>query len=198
MMNVRLLRKSWMDKRLVNMLTNCHRNVNVDTGKRDKKGNPKIKPACIADYNQNMGGVDKSDMMLSSVECVRKTVKWYKKLFFHLLDLALLNSYIAWVIVTKKNVGLAKYQLELCRQMLEKFGTASGHEGGGNRSKHAQPGRLIGRHFPGLIEKTETNRKGMKQCVQCSVHKKRKETRYMCSTCSVPLCVVPCLDNYHT
>lgn len=36
-----------------------------------------------------MGAVDKTDMLLSVAESVRKTIKWYKKVFFfHLLDLS--------------------------------------------------------------------------------------------------------------
>jgi hypothetical protein len=33
-----------------------------------------------------MAAVDKTDMLQSSIESIRKTVKWYKKVFFHLLD----------------------------------------------------------------------------------------------------------------
>jgi len=36
--------------------------------------------------------IDKTDMFLSSVECLQKNMKWYKKLFFYLIDLGLLNS----------------------------------------------------------------------------------------------------------
>ena len=43
------------------------------------------KPECIVHYNKNMGSVDKTDMQISFVECLRKTIKWYKKFFFHLL-----------------------------------------------------------------------------------------------------------------
>jgi hypothetical protein len=41
-----------------------------------------------------MGYVDKRDRMASSYSISRWTWKWAKKLFFHLLDLAILNRYI--------------------------------------------------------------------------------------------------------
>lgn len=50
------------------------------------------KPKCVVNYNNCMGNIDKCDMLLSSVECIRKTTKWYTKSFFHLVDLCLLNS----------------------------------------------------------------------------------------------------------
>ena len=60
----------------------------VHTCKIDiKTGESIIKPKCIVEYNQNMGAVDKADLLLSSIETARKTVKWNKKVFFHLLDL---------------------------------------------------------------------------------------------------------------
>lgn len=51
------------------------------------------KPICIVEYNGNMSAVDKSDMLLSSTECIRKSMKWYKKVFFHLLNCTVLNCY---------------------------------------------------------------------------------------------------------
>ena len=60
------------------------------------------KPDCVMDYNVNMRLVDKSDAMISAIECARKTMKWYKKLFFHLLDIIVLNSHILHHQVTGK------------------------------------------------------------------------------------------------
>jgi hypothetical protein len=41
-----------------------------------------------------MGAVHKTVMMVSSLECVRKSFKWYWKFFFYLLDLIVLNSHV--------------------------------------------------------------------------------------------------------
>ena len=60
---------------------------------RDEHRNA-IKPAIVADYNRHMGYVDKADRMANSCTASRRTWKWTKKLFFHLLDMTILNSYI--------------------------------------------------------------------------------------------------------
>lgn len=39
-----------------------------------------------------MGGVDLSDMMLSYYNTSRKTLRWYVKVFFHLLNICVLNA----------------------------------------------------------------------------------------------------------
>jgi len=53
-----------------------------------------IKPSIVADYNRHMGHVDNTDRVANSYAASRRTWKWTKKLFFHLLDLAIVNSYI--------------------------------------------------------------------------------------------------------
>jgi hypothetical protein len=46
------------------------------------------------DCNHHMGYVDRSDKMANSYPVGQCKFKWMKKLFFHLLDLSILNSYI--------------------------------------------------------------------------------------------------------
>lgn len=97
-----LLALKWCDKREVFMLTTYAANMGL-TGRTEREtGRQKMKPTCIIDYNRCMGGVDKTDMLLSSVECIRKTTKWYKKVFFHFVDMALLNSCALYKHLTKK------------------------------------------------------------------------------------------------
>jgi len=45
-------------------------------------------------YNKKMGGVNHIDQQLAPYETLRKTIKWYKKLAFHLIDSALYNSHV--------------------------------------------------------------------------------------------------------
>jgi hypothetical protein len=56
-------------------------------------GNKAVKPHVTEDYNAHMGFVDKFDRMVNSYGIARRTWKWTKKLFFHLLDMAILNAY---------------------------------------------------------------------------------------------------------
>ena len=82
----------WKDKRDVCLLTNIH-DPPREGNYRDEHGNA-IKPAIVADYNHRMGHVDNVDRMANSYMASHRTWKWTKKLFFHLLDLAIVNSYI--------------------------------------------------------------------------------------------------------
>lgn len=99
-----------------------------------------------------MGSIDKTDMLLSSVECVRKTSKWYKKIFFHLIDLSLLNAFSAFKTVTGENMPLAKFQLEVIRQIFEKYDSYVPSLRG-RPCVNDQPFRLTARHFPSDVKK---------------------------------------------
>ena len=67
----------WGDKRDITLMSTC---VNDEMMVVTRAGKEKEIPAVVNFYNNNMGGVDKSDRMLTSYECERKRIKkWYKK-----------------------------------------------------------------------------------------------------------------------
>ena len=61
----------------------------------------KIKPAAVLDYMYKTG-VDRSDQTLSSYSFEKKTIKWWKKFFFHLFDLVVVNAHILHNKTSKK------------------------------------------------------------------------------------------------
>ncbi|KAJ8941083.1 hypothetical protein NQ318_003264 [Aromia moschata] len=73
----------WKDRRDVTMITTMDENTMITLDKLDRvTQEPVRKPLCVVRYNEKMGAVDRSDMMISNIECMRKSTKWYKKLFF--------------------------------------------------------------------------------------------------------------------
>ena len=95
----------WHDKRDVTMISTMHSSAFSDTDKKDRATGETIrKPQIVLDYNKYMGGVDLSDFLTNKYADMRKSLKWYKKLIFHLNDLAVTNAYIVYRFVTKKKV----------------------------------------------------------------------------------------------
>jgi len=142
-----------------------------------------------------MGSVDRSELMISFVESLRKTRKWYRKLFFHCLDVVLFNSYAVWNVISGTEEGISSFQLEVIRQILEKHGQPRSLVT--NSSMKSNPGRLVGDHFPKHLPPTKKTN-ATKLCAFCNGKgKKRKETRYMCGNCDQALCIVPCFENFH-
>ncbi|XP_050499979.1 piggyBac transposable element-derived protein 4-like, partial [Diabrotica virgifera virgifera] len=161
MVSDNMLAVRWKDRRDVNMLTTFHKDQMINVNKTNMKTGESVKkPECVVHYNQNMGAVDRTDMMLSSTECVRKTLKWYKKLFFHILDLCVLNSHALFLMQNPGQLPLADFQLRLTRQLLESYNVPKTIPRTLNTSKHQ---RLTGRHFPAMVPN-----KKVRRCIVCS------------------------------
>lgn len=201
--NSSLLAIKWHDRREVHMLTTLHNDSFAPTGKFNRQtGEPIQKPSCVIQYNKCMGSVDKADMMLSTLSCMRKSIKWYKKVAFHIIDLFLLNSYILFSTIKGKKTGLADFQLKVIRQIFEKYQVPTA-------SRAQQPvdnplrlsAKAIAKHMPDIIPPTNKRENPCRVCHLCANTKKKPKTkkysRYMCSECNVPLCVYPCFRQYH-
>lgn len=176
----------WEDKRSVRMLSSVHELDFCATGKKNHRTNEDIiKPTCVYEYNQNMGGVDNIDRQLSLTQTVRKTMKWYRKLFFHLIDLCLSNAHALYKMRNEGHTPFPSFRLQVARSLLK----LDADESIISRNV-CPPNRLVGRHFPS----NATSRR----CQLCSLRKITRRTKYMCSSCETPLCVAPCFEQYHT
>ena len=60
------------------------------------------------DYNKTMGGVDLADQMLKYYAMERRSIKWYKKLFFHLLDIATHNAFVIFKTTPEPTITTLK------------------------------------------------------------------------------------------
>ena len=90
----------WLDNRPVTMLSTINSaNSFVLVDRKEKVNNKwcniKVRqPQAIHSYNQFMNGVNRSDQMLAQNSTLRKCMRWWKTLFFHKIDIAVVNSFI--------------------------------------------------------------------------------------------------------
>ena len=54
------------------------------------------KPTMIAEYNTYMGGVDIADQLVTYYGFSHCCRKWWKRVFFHLLEVCMVNAYIMY------------------------------------------------------------------------------------------------------
>ena len=57
-------------------------------------GMPLYKPTCIVDYTRWMGGVDVADQLMNYYHFLRRTIKWWRKLWVHMLNMIIMNAFL--------------------------------------------------------------------------------------------------------
>ena len=62
----------------------------------DNVSGPKSKPEIIHYYNKTKGCVDNMDKMLKHYSTKRRTLRWPLALFYNMLDVACLSTYIIY------------------------------------------------------------------------------------------------------
>ena len=80
------------------------------------------KPVCVQNYTENIGAIDLVDTQSSFIECIRKRIKWYKKLFFHMFDMASINAFYLYKTKISKSLQLKDFRLELIKNIISKYG----------------------------------------------------------------------------
>ena len=122
-----------------------------------------------------------------------RSVKWWKRAFFHLFDLALVNSHILFQVATSSKMTQLEFRTSVATSLLEGLERP-------RRRHHATatelPVRLTERAFPEPIPEG----KKRQDCKVCSVRGagQRHQTGYRCKLCHTPLCLYSCFERYHT
>ncbi|XP_042894239.1 piggyBac transposable element-derived protein 4-like [Penaeus japonicus] len=189
----------WVDKKPIHVLSTMHTSEMVETGRLNRHGHKEVKPKAIRDYNEGMKGVDVGDQLAASFPALRRSLRWYKKVFMYLFDLAMIHDFALY----RETGGEALQQLSFRRGSSEE--PASGipaerttylpkYRGIGRPAVTNSTIRLQGRN-PHVIREIEG--KKYKRCRVCYTHGIRKMTKAQCLICKVPLCVFHCFENYH-
>ena len=156
-----------------------------------------LKPQAVDLYNHNMNGVDKADQLTVFYPFIRKTRKWWRKLFFWLVEVAVINSYILYKKEAVHPLTLLNYRRAVVMALATDFirsrpePTHPGHPRTSQLSlSSGDTDRLTQKfHRPGKREQ-------QRMCRVC--HTSR--TLYYCETCTShpTLCPVPCFGDYHS
>ncbi|XP_052269913.1 piggyBac transposable element-derived protein 4-like [Dreissena polymorpha] len=201
----------YLDSKPVFLLSTTLTSEKMYTGKKNPVTQELIsKPKMVIAYDKFMGGVDRADQMVSNSRSNIRTMKWWKKVFFHVLSLTVLNSYIAYKHNSIHPMSHSSFRKKLVSQLIESHPLDALVTPVSGRPKTQFLERLTARHFPSKIP-NDGKSKSL-QCVVCNpavaqmlasqgLPKKRRpghETSFKCRQCDVSLCIVPCFELYHT
>ena len=196
---------NWMDKRLVSMISTCYKGSEVvEVHRRDNREEPIRKPLVIEKYNQFMGGVDKCDQLNQYYSFVRRSVKWYKKVFFWLLEICVVNSYLLYKLsrnppMPRKKLTLLAFRKELVQNLVS-IQTYDSHSPPpprkGRPAQDPPMQRLDGKLH--ILEKSYDGKR--RKCVVCNARGDRSETVHFCKSCNShpALHPAPCFGLFHT
>jgi hypothetical protein len=185
----------WRDQEKVRMLTNIHA-APAGGNFRDEQGKP-VTPLIVADYNQQLLFLRNGNEMANNYTISRRRWKWTKKLFFHLLDLAVLNSYVLLLSCGGKKMSHRDFRISLVTNLLAHAGQVQQIERPMGRPVSAvtRVSRLEysnSEHWP-VLSKTRL------RCRVCSVRRLVRKVITKCLKCGVGLCTKKlCFMEYHT
>ena len=179
----------WIDKKpvaIINTLVHPHNTTHVMRTAKDGTRQQVPCPESIKLYNIHMGGVDLFDFRRKTYSCSKKSKKWWLRIFYLLLDLAVINAYVIYKETATKQFTQKEFTLQIASHNSRKRQPCF-HD-------PASVTRLTERHF-----QERQNRRGhCRICLQC------RRTYFCCSQCSpsdpIPLCPPPnpCFKLYHT
>lgn len=157
-------------------------------------------------YNLFMNGVDTSDQLVTYFSTYVRSKKWWKRLFYYMLDVALTNSFICWTNFERGShrefledlaFELLDYAQNLERDDMEED-THTPHpapapvEQWRLTSRNQRPDiRLEGNH-------EKLSRQKRKRCALCWLHNINKTADSFCPRCSKALCSKDCWNLFHS
>lgn len=182
----------WKDKRVVMYLsTEVENEMGTITNKRNQ---PREKPKPIIQYNAHMKGVDRMDQMMSYYPCERKTLRWYKKIFIHVLQMIMCNAHYLYNmhnVIGNNRMPMYDFRLQVIEALLPPPVPQTTRTPPGRSSLHR------------LTKNEERDAKGgrkRKLCRVCYKEGQRKQSTFVCEVCpdKPGLCAVNCFDKFHS
>ena len=179
----------------VAVISNCHRSSMVTVEKKQKNGKKVVVPCpeMIQFYRSVMGGVDRADQLSGMYELDRKSQKWWKKVFYRLVMMSSVNSWIIYIDLHRTKEPFLEFLVLLAESLIaEGQETAVVRRSLSHGGYHSKKKKIYGQSATHLPIEGPTRRR----CTGCQKKKIEKRTKTLCQDCQLPLCK-NCFAPFH-
>lgn len=183
---------------------------NGKTGQYEKVACPSV----VSVYNKHMGGVDLIDSLIGLYRCKIRSKKWYHRLFFHLLDMTVVN---AWLLYRRhessdrsaKTMSLLQFKSSVAEALCRTGPTSAMKRGRPSmNSVDTAPQPCSTRHPVNPVPVDDVRYDGFEHFPKLTVKRGRcrregcsGQSRIVCTKCGVHLCLIgaqDCFAKFHT
>ena len=185
----KVVTSAWLDRKMVMVMsTNSQPSMGtVLRRKADGSRQPFPCPQAIISYNQHMGGVDRGDQLRGYCKCRVKSRKFYKYIFYFLLDVAVTNAFVlhqGWSPHPQPHSAvktIKTFCLQLVHELIREYCSRRRAD---RVESSVVPLPLC--HYPVKIPPANPNQRKRGRCAHCdSVCHKRTDTQWFCRECDV-------------
>jgi len=145
--------------------------------------NSKQKPNVQYMYNKNSRSIDHVNQSSSFYSISNKSYKWWKKIFFFLLDVAVSNAIVIMETHQNKNISHYQFRKNLIFQLIENYNPV--------QIDNTKSNSYIPKEFIKRIHEIEHIPNSRKRCKECG-----DRTVYKCINCDLYL-HLECFNNFH-
>lgn len=193
---------SWMDSSVIHMASSCTGVSPTDEAERWSKKEKKMlkvqRPFAVKLYNQHMGGVDQMDQMVAAYPHRRRNRRWYIRVFFHFVDVAVVNAWFLYRMSGNEAKDLLHFKASTARALINTGSVKIRSRGRPSATPPPVKRRAVvkvppevryapGNHWPKLKKEN---------AMRCSDESCDRRTKYTCLQCVVFVCP-DCFSNFH-
>lgn len=168
-------------------------------------------PNIIKEYNAHMGGVDLMDSLMSRYHIRLKTKKWTLRLFYHFIDMALVNAYILYHRIYTKDGEFAirselpNFRVEVADVLCSM--TEKKRSVGRPSSTSLKEAKMVKKSYAPPDDLRYDNSGHMPDCLDrsgkrmCKMPGCKSETQMYCTKCKLNLCLSStkkCFQLFHS
>ena len=158
-------------------------------------------PLMVYHYNHAVGGVDLADLYMVYYAIGRKSMKWYKRVVWRLIEMDIFNSFVVYRShqPPDERTRELKFLIDLANALVTPLLDRRNDTILLVISSPTIPKRLIGKHFAYKSQSRGRCRVcGNKRSSGKKKGRKDTKTVNFCAKCNVHLCVGDCFMKYHT